>query len=333
MTVKSRFTSARAGSATASLLAALALLVTACGGNSGSGSASGSGSGSGASAKPATIRMGVLPIAGLAGWELAKDNGYFKAAQLTPQFTTLKTPADMVPSLIGGKLEVGALNPGNLAQAAQQKLPLKIIGATYYANGEQGLYVKPSSPIKSIADLKGKTIGLGALKNNSHAALLEQLAQAGIGPNDVKFTLVPIADAPAQLRAGRVDAAQISEPLVSVEGDKIRAVVPNLYAPYGPQSVNGYTIVAAKFAQEHPDEVKRIKQALEKGNDAAAQGGQPLRNAIASLTGLKPEILSKMVMPAFGNDLKMDSTAKQLELMKKYGFISKTVDLSSLELK
>ena len=77
----------------------------------------------------------------------------------------------MLRKPISGRDQVGFINPGGIAQAAQANLPIEVIAPLYFARTDQGIYAKAGGPIKTIADLKGQTVALGSLKSNSQAAV------------------------------------------------------------------------------------------------------------------------------------------------------------------
>jgi NitT/TauT family transport system substrate-binding protein len=297
---------------------AVGLAATACGG--GNSAATGS---NGA----AKVGLGMITVAGYAGIYIAMTDGYFKDANIEVEHTKLRTPADLVPNLLNGKVQMGGLNPGNLSQAMAQGLDLKIIGVVYMANDDMTIFSLKNSGITTPKDLEGKKVGLIQFQNTLHASLLEIMHREGVDADKVEFVLVPITEMPAALRSGQVDAGHVIYPLAAQMASETTVVVPNMLAPLGPNPIMGYEVVTAKYATQNPDVVARLRGALEKGNDTAATNKDALLQAIHTITGAPVELLQNSKLPAFGNDLKLEDSQQQLELMTKYGFLKDPINL------
>ncbi len=70
------------------------------------------------------------------------------------------------------------------------------------------------SPLKSVADLKGKNVALNK-GSNVHYLLVKALEKAGVAYSDVQVSFLPPADARAAFEKGAVDAWVIWEPFLS----------------------------------------------------------------------------------------------------------------------
>ena len=119
------------------------------------------------------------------------------------QTRNTKGSAENVPLLETGKLDL-ALVLGEIASAALAKpgTRLRIIAATYSSPGM--FMVRADSPVRSIADLKGRTVVLGTQASGITAlgrTVLQSL-QIEVKP----IILEKVADGPAMLLDGRAAA-------------------------------------------------------------------------------------------------------------------------------
>ena len=134
---------------------------------------------------------------------VAKEKGYFAKAGLD---VTLVEPADpsAPPRLVGADQgDIAITYQPNLYQQVQEGLPVTRVGAAV-ATPLNSLVVLADGPIKSIADLKGRTVGY-SIAGFEEALLSTMLGEAGLKLSDVKLVNVNFALTPA-LMAGQVDA-------------------------------------------------------------------------------------------------------------------------------
>ena len=76
--------------------------------------------------------------------------------------------------------------------------------------------VKEDSPIKSVADLKGKTVGISIINGGTQGPFNLLLKKAGLDPQkDIKLVEVTFPLAEDALRQGRVDAVNMNQPFAA----------------------------------------------------------------------------------------------------------------------
>ena len=114
-----------------------------------------------------------------------------------------KGSTENVPLLEAGKLDLG-LVAGELASAALAKpgTQLRIIAAMYSSPGM--FVVKADSPVRRIADLKGKPVVLGA--EGSGITVLGRIVLQSLDVAIEEITLQKVADGPSMLQDGRAAA-------------------------------------------------------------------------------------------------------------------------------
>lgn len=134
---------------------------------------------------------------------VAKEGGYFKQQGLD---VTLVQPADpsAPPRLVAaGKGDIAVSYQPNLYLQVKEGLPVVRIGGVV-ATPLNCLVVLKGGPVKTIADLKGKTIGY-SIAGFETALLGTMLEKAGLKMSDVKLVNINFALTPA-LASGKVDA-------------------------------------------------------------------------------------------------------------------------------
>ena len=131
-----------------------------------------------------------------------------------------------VRTLLGGNLAYGEINPTATVTAIQSGADLKIVSDNVQTVAEFIWAVKPDSPIKTSADLKGKKIGYTNPRSTSQALAILVLEKAGLKPEDAELVKTGgFGEGVVALDLGAVDITPIPEPLWSLHQGKYRAVV------------------------------------------------------------------------------------------------------------
>jgi sulfonate transport system substrate-binding protein len=117
----------------------------------------------------------------------------------------------LLEALAVGSVDFGATGdaPPVFAQAAGKDL--FYVGAEPPKPDSSAILVKPDSPLKTLADLKGRRVA--AQKGSSaHFLLVEAVQRAGLQWSDIQPVYLPPADARAAFERGSVDAWVIWDP-------------------------------------------------------------------------------------------------------------------------
>jgi ABC-type nitrate/sulfonate/bicarbonate transport system substrate-binding protein len=200
------------------------LLLAACSGTDSGSAGSSAGSSSGAAKNFGTIAVQLSWIKNVefAGEFFATENGYYKKAGFDA-VTLLaggsgSTTAEEI--IISGKALVGLSAPIATAPSINKGAPLKIIGTTYQKNPFCLMSLEDGNPIRTVADLKGKKLGVQAGANQTIIAGF--LKANGIAKSDV--TIVTTGFDIAPLVSGKYDAHMsyiTNEPILAeAEGKK-----------------------------------------------------------------------------------------------------------------
>jgi sulfonate transport system substrate-binding protein len=137
--------------------------------------------------------------------------------------------------------------PPIFAQAAGT--PILYIGYAPDGPKSEAILVRKDSTIQTVADLKGKKIGLNK-GSNVHFMLVRALDKAGLKYADIEPVFLPPADGRAAFEKGSIDAWVIWEPYRTTA--EVTLGARTLVDGTGLVSNNDYFFVAAPFAQADP---------------------------------------------------------------------------------
>jgi NitT/TauT family transport system substrate-binding protein len=224
---------------------------------------------------------------------------------LNIQTTTVASAGAIPAAVASGQVDVGYINSGALASAVQQNLGVKALLPIEDAKDDNnGFYVKASSPITSLKDLVGQTVGLVALDSSAQAALEVNLEKAGVNPSQVKFIAYPLPSIGTGILSGALPVGQLIEPYISQTKAQgaIREIVPT-FAVYGVHPPTTYYIVNAAWAAANPGIAARLQQALAQGILAAIRDPSDI-TALTQLQNpaLTPAVVAAQIPPLFSID-------------------------------
>lgn len=134
--------------------------------------------------------------------------GYYQAEGVDFEYVNMSNVSQALQSIATGENFLGALIPGIYLPIVAKNPSIGIISAyTWLPRNANTVAVKPDSPFKSIADLKGKRIGIRNQGDSGRIVVKTMFNELGLGDGGVDF--IAIGDAgPAgtALYADRVDA-------------------------------------------------------------------------------------------------------------------------------
>jgi sulfonate transport system substrate-binding protein len=158
----------------------------------------------------------------------------FEAIGYSVEWTEFPGGPQLLEALNAGAVDFGSTGetPPIFAQAANA--PLVYIAHEPPAPRGEAILVPKDSPIKSVADLKGKKVAFNK-GSNVHYLLVKALEEAGLTYADVEPSFLAPADGRAAFEKGAVDAWVIWDPFqaaaeIAIEARELRngeGIVPN----------------------------------------------------------------------------------------------------------
>jgi len=274
-----------------------------------------------------TLRVGdqkggnraLLEIAGL-----AKDLPY------KIEWSEFPAAAPILEALNAGALDFGYTGDLAFLTVYAAGAPIKAIGGTRSDARTQAILVRNDSPIKSIADLKGKRLA-GTRGGWGQFLIDATLEKAGNGVNDATFAPLGPVDAKIALVAGSIDGWAVWEPYVSYATlkDNARVVADGTgLTPTITFYVASDQAIATKRAAVQ-DLVQRLNKARLWSLDHVAEYAK----ATAELTKLPEDVLLSAYIAQRTSAIVIDAdVVKEIQQASdratRYGILGKTLDVS-----
>ncbi len=211
----------------------------------------------------------LIPLSSFAGapvsvgtWKTAQTIQPFFYNRFLPEtmqsrIFSFTNPADQKTALLAGSLDMCGTTLAHAIYSASVGQPIVIVASL--CNKCSALVVKKDGPIKSEADLKGKTIGY--VPGTMHEILLrETLLRNGISPEkDVKLIRVDFFDMGTALAGGNIDAFLSGEPFPTLAVKQGYGKILS-YPYYGDSvgTINAGMIVSRKSIQKNPEKITAL---------------------------------------------------------------------------
>ena len=250
------------------------------------------------------LNVAVVPAADSAGFFVALHEGLFAARGLHVTFIPAVSSETVIDAQVldepGDRIDISCGNYVSYIQAQenydQGKRPSSAGGAMVAADldifaegsvmepGAQGLYVMPSSRVRNLAGLEGKTIGVNAPGYSLYLLVASALADHALSVSGVRFVYYPLPEMAAMLRAGKIAAAVLPEPFAS-QAQLSMGVT--LLADLDQGATAAFPVqgcaVTRQWAGLHPVTLAAFRAAFEQGQEIADINRSAVEQAMEAL--------------------------------------------------
>jgi NitT/TauT family transport system substrate-binding protein len=319
------------------LMTIVALAAAGCGdGNDSSSSTSGSGYGS--KDETTTLKVGIVGLTADAPLYIANQKGWFKEAGLTIKPQVVGSGAASLAAVVGGANEIGTGNLLSVVQASARGLALQAIApaneaavdASDTAHATSAIIVSKDSPVRSPADLAGKTIAVNAVKSLGDLTILESLEKKGVDVSSVKFTELGFPDMLTALDSHRVDAIWEVEPFVTAAKAQGARVIDVNFEGTASRLPLGTYYATKKFINDNPETVRTFASVIKRANQYANDHPDEVRRSVLTFTKIPPAAAKAMALPINAQSFSQKNIDLLGRLMLKHRLVEKLPDLNEI---
>jgi NitT/TauT family transport system substrate-binding protein len=265
--------------------------------------------------------VGVVPSSNVAPLYLGVKQGFFEKRGLMLDLQPAQGFAANVASVSNGETDIGFGTTVPIVGAIANGVPIKLIAhSDVLGDGEgednSGLFVPPGSNIKGVGDLEGKTVAVNALSNVFDVAVKAAMLKAGADPSKVKFLEVALPDMVAALDTGRVDAAAMGEPFVTLSRAAGNTQILKLYTTgFQVGSPIASYFVSTQWAEKNKDVLKDFVAGLEESSKYAAGHLEEARAMMETYTKIAPNVLAEVLLGKYQSTVDLDSLQRLVDVM------------------
>ncbi len=288
-----------------------------------------------------TIRVGwTIPAEEAKYWVMRRPQEFPNLGKTYKiEFVQFQGTAPMVQAMVAGALDCSTQAPlslanGTIAGGLQAYIIAQHVGER---PGSFSVYwaVKDDSPIKTIADMKGKSVGTNVFGSGILGPMFLLLKKNGIDPEkDIKLVETGFPGSEDAIRTGRVDVGVLNQPFAA--RSEARGGLRKLFALSDQQQniVHILEVCRKEFVDKNPDLVRNYVRDLTAGMKKAVANRAETLKVVNEVIKAPVEVLDTFLLKP--NDFAREPGAApnfagiqaMLDIYTETGMIKQKLDVS-----
>ena len=294
--------------------------------SSGSGSSGGGGSADG-ELETTELTVGALPIVDYSALYWAADQGFFEDEGLDVTLEPVQGGPIAAQQVASGELDCSFSNTISTAIATQGGAPVQtVVLSAALGDGGLSVYVKPDSPIESLEDLDGKTIGINATRNVGDVTLRNLLDSEGLEDVEPTFVEVPFPEMLAGVQSGSIDVGYSPEPFSSAAlAAGMREIADLSQGPNADLGISNF-ICGNQFVSDNPNTTAAFARAMYAAGADISASEDDFRAWLPENLNLPQEVADSIALPGFYDEVDVDAIQRVADLLIDQGVIDDGYD-------
>ncbi len=286
------------------------------------------------------VALGFVPSVQSAPFYVAQDKGYYAAEGLDVE---LKYGAiqNLLQLVSNGDIAFASASGDSLMPQRQQGVAVTYVLAFWTHNpiGALGLAGNNNPPLRTPADLKGKSVGVSAPNSSTHFGLKALLRSASMSDSDVNLVAIGTTEVEALIQK-RIDAAMTFLPNESAQMKSLGLPVETIAVGDYLDMVPPGFVAGDKLVKEHPEIVQKFVNATLRGlRDTLANPSDAFESSLKRMPELsvdnqplQRDVLTATLAyytPVQGRtvgSVEADTWVKTQDFMQSIGVIDHSID-------
>lgn len=262
-----------------------------------------------------------------------RDSGIFAKAGIDVEVQSIPTSAAINAALAGGALDAGVGDLVSAVLAMNAGVPITLFaGSSLFRASDpalSALIVATGSPIRQPRDLIGKTLGLPGLVGLSSVAMQSWLLQNGVPVQSVRLFEIPSAAMPAALASGKLDAALLGEPNLTLVRNDVR-IIGNPFGSVAKEYLFGGWFATKSWLNADKDRARRLVAAIYDTAHWANGHHDESFVILARNAKLEAEKLKGMARVTYATSLTPALVQPSLDAALQFKIIKEPIDANAL---
>ena len=273
-----------------------------------------------------TVRIGYLPTDHDAALFVANSTGMFKDAKLEVELYEYNNGGDLMSAMASGDLDVGYVGIPPVIHSMSKDVPVRIVAGAQ--NEGSGLLAHDSS-VKSISDLKGKTVATPGEASIQSVLLKYDLNKSGLSASDIESPTMKVSSMNDALKTDGIDAMMTYEPYVTISKELNNQTLVERSGDILPDHPCCVVVMNEKFLSDHFNKAKKIldihKKATEKIKENPEGMVKYLPPHIVPDSEIEKESLTHIKWVSGLNDTYKKNVNDFLDIERDLGILNETV--------
>jgi NitT/TauT family transport system substrate-binding protein len=272
-----------------------------------------------------TLKAGGVPEESATTALYAEQGGIFRRYGLDVHLEVQRSGTAVAAAVAGGAYQVGKSSIVPLIIAHAKGIPFVIVapGGLYSAaNPHIGLLVRADSPIKTAADMNGKTLGVSALEDLYTLGIKNWIDKNGGNSSTLKIVELPLSAIQGALEAGRIDAGGSTTPQLpeSLAGGKVRLLA-WMFDSIAPLFMYTGWFSMLDYVKKNRKTIDEFARAMEQSAQYVNGHHQQTIDMLSKYTGIEPSTIAHMTRATMGTSLDPKLLQPAIDVCAKYKVI------------
>ncbi len=263
----------------------------------------------------------------------AAQSGLFRKYGLDVQIDAQRSGSATTAGVVGGAYQFGKSSLISLIAAHARGFPLVIVapGGVYQSNVHSGLIVKSDSPIRTGADLNGKTIAVSALNDLYTIGAYSWVDAHGGDSSTVKLVEIPISAVFDAVVGGRVDAGNTIDPELynALQTRKVRFLA-DTDSAIAPRFMYTAWFATLDYARNNRTIVQNFQSAIREAAAFSNKNPAQTIDALSKFSAVDASVIAKMPRAIYGTAVDARLLQPLINATAKYKVIPAPFDARDL---
>jgi NitT/TauT family transport system substrate-binding protein len=291
-----------------------------------------------ADAQMAPVKLGINKIGAMTSVWVATQAGIFIKHGLDVKVIEIPLTEQTIPLLQAKTIDIILQIPGTAMVAKEAGFDLVLIGQNETAGTtppvSNAIMVPVNSPIRSVAELRGKRISASSSRGQGPSAFKELLQRYGVTREQVQVTVAPFSSSTDLLRTGQIDAAVTLDPYsTQIRKSGFGRTLSWYFVETMPDMPIGSWWALRSWAQEHPKEAAAFDAAIREAHAYLFADPERARKAVSDYTGLDPDLVKDMPLNSWKGEVDRTAWQAVADMMFRQGELTQHHDVSEYLLK
>jgi NitT/TauT family transport system substrate-binding protein len=274
------------------------------------------------------LKVGTLKQGSLTNVWVAKQAGIFAKNGLDVDLIEFRNGNEAIGALRANAVDVVLTIPGTAMAANERGFDLVLVSGSETSQATTpdtgSIVVRKDSPIKSLADLKGKTIAISGTHTQKTVAIQTILKRVGVKPDDFKFLEMPYASQVDALRAKQIEVVASLDPWTTLfrNSDFATVLAYDYYESLPEQPIGGW-YARREYAGKNAEAMNRFAKSICDVADYLGADKDRARAQIAAYTGLEAALVKEVPVNKWTCKIDLKTWNKVADMMYEGGELQK----------